>query len=97
MREHEARRTRPDDDDVGLAFVHAPSSGLEAAQRGELVSGRRGDLLHVGGDGEVPTGRAADVVDRDARMQRRQRQLTRQRIGTEDAEVGDDDLRTAAA
>ena len=39
----------------------------------------------------------ARVVDRDAGVQRCQRQFTRRRIGTEDAEIGDDDLRPATA
>src|SRR5919204_6306749 len=73
---------------------------LECAQRCELGAGRRLRPLEVAGDAQRPPGRRAHVVDLDAGMDLRQRELATvfsSTAGLEDAEVGDDDGDVVAA
>ena len=93
--QHEPGRPGPDDRHLGLGDGHAAPWSRRSAASSTAVGG--GDRLQLVGDGEVPAGRGARLLDRGAGLQGRQRQLARDRVRAQDADVGDDHLRPRAA
>ena len=86
--EHEPGRTGADDRHLGRRG-RSPAP-LEPPERGQFDRRRRGDRLQLAGDREVPARRGTCLLDRGAGLQGRQRQLARDRVRAQDADIGDD-------
>src|ERR1700742_4648885 len=73
------------------------SAAEELAQGRELLVGGRRSPVQIGGDGELPAGGLANLVDLDAGMDLDEGQLPGVGVGLQDPEVGDDRGGAAAA
>jgi peptidoglycan/LPS O-acetylase OafA/YrhL len=73
------------------------SAALHAAQGGQFEVAGRGGGGQILGEAEVPAGGGAGLVGGDAGVQGDHDELAGVRVGSEDTQVGDDALGTAAA
>src|SRR5271170_599208 len=81
---------------IGAPYFSPKARPVEVAQRVELGRAGSGDDLRIRGDGQVPAGPLLGCRRGDVREQAGQGELERHRVGLEDAQVGDDLLRSGA-